>query len=30
MNEKDKHLHYLVDLDLNFLPHLPEQVEKEN
>ena len=28
-NEKEKHLHYLVDLDLKFLPPLPEQ-EEEN
>ena len=26
-NEKDEHLHYLVDLDLTFLPPLPEQEE---
>ena len=27
-NEKDKHLHYLVDLALKFLPPLPEQAEE--
>ena len=26
-NEKDDHLHYLVDLDSTFLPPLPEQEE---
>ena len=28
-NEKEEHLHYLVDLDLKILPPLPEQEEKD-